>query len=423
MNVGLIGFGTIGAGVVEIFNTNHDLIREKTGKDLKLKRVVDLDIETDRGVDIDPEILSTDADDILNDPEIDIVIELIGGYEPARSFILRALENGKHVVTANKALLARHWDEIMATARENGVRIAFEASVGGGIPVLRALNESLAANRIKSIYGIINGTANYILTRMASEGMEFDDVLREAQRLGYAERDPTFDIEGHDTAQKLIILALLGFGVYVPEEDLHVEGISKIRRDDIEYANNELGCSVKLLATASLDDGELEMGVMPFLVPHEHLLSSVNGVFNGIYITGDFTGPVMFYGKGAGRRATASAVVADCMDIALNPESPLQPGPGVRMVESIRDFSKTRSRYYIRLDAVDRPGVLHEIAGAFSRHEISIESVTQKGALEGESVPIYIVTHEAAEGDIQSAIREISEIRWVTGEPVRLKIL
>ncbi|ADL59199.1 homoserine dehydrogenase [Methanothermobacter marburgensis] len=423
MNVGLIGFGTIGAGVVEIFNTNHDLIREKTGKDLKLKRVVDLDIETDRGVDIDPEILSTDADDILNDPEIDIVIELIGGYEPARSFILRALENGKHVVTANKALLARHWDEIMATARENGVRIAFEASVGGGIPVLRALNESLAANRIKSIYGIINGTANYILTRMASEGMEFDDVLREAQRLGYAERDPTFDIEGHDTAQKLIILALLGFGVYVPEEDLHVEGISKIRRDDIEYANNELGCSVKLLATASLDDGELEMGVMPFLVPHEHLLSSVNGVFNGIYITGDFTGPVMFYGKGAGRRATASAVVADCMDIALNPESPLQPGPGVRMVESIREFRETRSRYYIRLDAVDRPGVLHEIAGAFSRHEISIESVTQKGALEGESVPIYIVTHEAAEGDIQSAIREISEIRWVTGEPVRLKIL
>lgn len=270
MNVGLIGFGTIGAGVVEIFNTNHELIREKTGKDLKLKRVVDLDIETDRGVEIDPEILSTDADDILNDPEIDIVIELIGGYEPARSFILKALENGKHVVTANKALLARHWDEIMAAARENGVRIAFEASVGGGIPVLRALNESLAANRIKSIYGIINGTANYILTRMASEGMEFDDVLREAQRLGYAERDPTFDIEGHDTAQKLIILALLGFGVYIPEEDLHVEGISRIRRDDIEYANNELGCSVKLLARASLDDGELEMGVMPFLVPHEH---------------------------------------------------------------------------------------------------------------------------------------------------------
>ncbi|MGB9837344.1 homoserine dehydrogenase [Methanothermobacter sp.] len=423
MNVGLIGFGTIGAGVVEIFNTNHDLIREKTGKDLKLKRVVDLDIETDRGVEIDPEILSTDADDILNDPEIDIVIELIGGYEPARSFILRALENGKHVVTANKALLARHWNEIMTAARDNGVRIAFEASVGGGIPVLRALNESLAANRIKSIYGIINGTANYILTRMASEGMEFDDVLREAQRLGYAERDPTFDIEGHDTAQKLIILALLGFGVYVPEEDLHVEGISSIRQDDIEYANKELGCSVKLLATASLDDGELEMGVMPFLVPHEHLLSSVNGVFNGIYITGDFTGPVMFYGKGAGRRATASAVVADCMEIALNPESPLQPGPGVRMVESIREFSETRSRYYIRLDAVDRPGFLHEIAGAFSRHEISIESVTQKGALEGESVPIYIVTHEAAEGNIQRAIRDISEIQWVTGDPVRLKIL
>ncbi|MBE2900169.1 homoserine dehydrogenase [Methanothermobacter thermautotrophicus] len=423
MNIGLIGFGTIGAGVVEIFNTNHDIIRKKTGMDLRLRRVVDLDIESDRGVEIDPGILSTDADDILEDPEIDIVIELIGGYEPALSFILKAIENGKHVVTANKALLARHWDEIMGAAREKGVRVAFEASVGGGIPVLRALNESLAANRIESIYGIINGTANYILTRMASEGMEFDDVLREAQRLGYAERDPTFDIEGHDTAQKLIILTLLGFGVHVPENELHVEGISSIRRDDIEYAAEELGCSVKLLATARLSDGELELGVTPTLVPHDHLLSSVNGVFNGIYITGDFTGPVMFYGKGAGRRATASAVVADCMDIAVNPEGSMPTGPGVRVVESVRDFSRTSSRYYIRLDAVDRAGVLHEIAGAFSRHGISIESVTQKGAHEGETVPIYIVTHEAAEGDVQEALSEISDIQWVMGEPLRLRML
>jgi len=423
VNIGLIGFGTIGAGVVEIFNTNPDIIMKKTGMDLRLRRVVDLDIETDRGVEIDPGILSTDADDILEDPEIDIVIELIGGYEPARSFILKAIENGKHVVTANKALLARHWDEIMDAASKHGVRVAFEASVGGGIPVLRALNESLAANRIESIYGIINGTANYILTRMASEGMEFDDVLREAQRLGYAERDPTFDIEGHDTAQKLIILTLLGFGVHVPENELHVEGISSIRRDDIEYATAELGCSVKLLATARLNDGELELGVTPTLVPHHHLLSSVNGVFNGIYITGDFTGPVMFYGKGAGRRATASAVVADCMDIAVNPEGSMPTGPGVRVVESVRDFSRTSSRYYIRLDAVDRAGVLHEIAGAFSRHGISIESVTQKGAHEGETVPIYIVTHEASEGAIQGALSEISEIRWVRGEPLRLRIL
>jgi len=423
VKVGLIGFGTIGAGVVEIFNRNQELINRKTGRKVELKRVVDLDIETPRGVEIDPEKLSTDADDILEDPDIDIVIELIGGYEPARSFILRAIENGKHVVTANKALLARHWDEIMSAASEKGVRVAFEASVGGGIPVLKALNESLAANRIQSIYGIINGTANYILTGMASEGCEFEEVLREAQRLGYAERDPTFDIEGHDTAQKLIILTLLGFGVYVPEEKLHVMGISNIKRHDIEYALEELNHTVRLLAAARLEDGELELWVMPALVPADHLLSSVTGVYNGIYIEGDFTGPVMFYGKGAGRRATASAVVADCMDIVINPEKRIPMGPGFEAVKSVREFSRTTSRYYIRLEAVDRPGVLHEMAGAFSRHGISIESVTQRGAVEGETVPIYIVTHSTMEGDLQRALSEIMEMEWVMGEPLSLKIL
>ncbi|HML04745.1 MAG TPA: homoserine dehydrogenase, partial [Methanobacterium sp.] len=237
-NIGLIGFGTIGAGVVETFNRNLSLMEQKVGANITLKKVVDLDIETDRGVKVDRAILSTDVNDILEDPEIDIVIELIGGYEPAKSFILKALSNGKHVVTANKALLAKHWEEILQTANDNNVRICFEASVGGGIPLLEPLNESLAANNIESIYGIINGTANYILTKMTDEGLDFEEVLKEAQEKGYAEQDPTFDIEGHDTAQKLIILTILGFGVYVEQDKFHVEGISKIKQEDIEFIKN-----------------------------------------------------------------------------------------------------------------------------------------------------------------------------------------
>ncbi|MGZ7136494.1 MAG: homoserine dehydrogenase, partial [Methanobacterium sp.] len=242
-NIGLIGFGTIGSGVVETFNRNLDLMEGKVGTKIRLKKVVDLDIETDRGIKIDRTILSTDVNDILEDPEIDIVIELIGGYEPAKSFILKAMSEGKHVVTANKALIAKHWEEILDVANKNNVRICFEASVGGGIPLLIPLNESLAANRIQSIYGIINGTANYILTKMTDEGLDFEDVLKEAQEKGYAEQDPTFDIEGHDTAQKLIILTILGFGIYVEQERFHVEGISKIKQDDIEFIKNEMGYS------------------------------------------------------------------------------------------------------------------------------------------------------------------------------------
>ncbi len=268
-NIGLIGFGTIGAGVVETFNRNLDLMEQKVGTKIKLKKVVDLDIETDRGIEVDRSILSTDVNDILEDPEIDIVIELIGGYEPAKSFILKAMANGKNVVTANKALLAKHWEEILETANKNNVRICFEASVGGGIPLLEPLNESLGANRIQSIYGIINGTANYILTKMTDEGLNFEDVLLEAQEKGYAEQDPTFDIEGHDTAQKLIILTILGFGIYVEQDNFHVEGISKIKQEDIEFIKNELGYAIKLLAISRIDDGELEVRVHPTLIPQE----------------------------------------------------------------------------------------------------------------------------------------------------------
>ena len=422
-NVGLIGFGTIGAGVVETFNRNLDLMEQKVGTKIKLKKVVDLDIETDRGVEVDRSILSTDVNDILEDPEIDIVIELIGGYEPAKSFILKAMEKGKHVVTANKALLAKHWEEILETANKNNVRICFEASVGGGIPLLEPLNEGLAANRIQSIYGIINGTANYILTKMTDEGLNFEDVLKEAQEKGYAEQDPTFDIEGHDTAQKLIILTILGFGIYVEQDKFHVEGISKIKQEDIEFIKNELGYAIKLLAISRIEDGELEVRVHPTLIPQDHLLASVNDVFNGVYLVGDIVGPVMMYGQGAGMMPTASAVVGDCLDIMENMERKNIYGPGNTEVKKIKAIDEIKSKYYLRLTAIDKPGVLHTISGILSDYNISIESVNQKKQDEGQEVPIFMVTHEAIEKNIQKAVKMVNDLDFVKNDTLFIRVL
>jgi len=422
-NIGLIGFGTIGAGVVETFNRNLDLMEQKVGTNIKLKKVVDLDIETDRGVEIDRNILSTDVNDILEDPEIDIVIELIGGYEPAKSFILKAMQEGKHVVTANKALLAKHWEEILETANKNNVRICFEASVGGGIPLLEPLNESLGANHIQSIYGIINGTANYILTKMTEEGLDFEDVLREAQEKGYAEQDPTFDIEGHDTAQKLIILTILGFGIYVEQDKFHVEGISKIKQEDIEFIKNEMGYSIKLLAISRIEEGELEVRVHPTLIPQNHLLASVNDVFNGVYIVGDIVGPVMMYGQGAGMMPTASAVVGDCLDIMENMERKNIYGPTDTEVKQIKDIENIKSKYYLRLTAVDKPGVLHTISGILSSYDISIEAVTQKKRDEGQEVPIFMVMHEALEKNLQNAVKEINALDFVRNDTLFIRVL
>ena len=423
VNIGLIGFGTIGSGVVETFNKNLDLLENKVGKKVKLKKIVDLDITTDRGVDVSPEILSKDINDILRDPDIDIVIELIGGYQPALKFILSAMENGKHVVTANKALLAKHWDEIIYTAQKNNVRICFEASVGGGIPLLQPLNESLAANHLKSIYGIINGTANYILTKMSEEGRNFDDVLKEAQEKGYAEADPTFDIEGDDTAQKLIILTIIGFGVYVKQENFHVEGISSITKEDIGFAKEELNCCIKLLAISKLVDGKLQVRVHPTLVPMDHLLSSVNGVFNGAYLVGDIVGPVMMYGPGAGMMPTASAVVGDCIDIIENMEKPVIYGPVETSVKSISDIADLKSKYYLRLLTEDKPGVLHEISGVLSEHNISIGSMTQKHQDEEEGIPIFMVTHTALEMDMRAAVDRIDQLDCVKAKTVFIRVL
>ncbi|MBU4534734.1 MAG: homoserine dehydrogenase [Euryarchaeota archaeon] len=423
VNIGLIGFGTIGTGVVTILNQNMDLIEKKSGKKINLKRIVDLDITTPRGVDVEPEKLSTNVDDILEDEEIDIVIELIGGYSPALNFILKALNKGKHVVTANKALLAKHWDEIISAAEENQVKISFEASVGGGIPLLQPLNESLAANHIQSIYGIINGTANYILTKMTQEGLNFHLVLNEAQKKGYAEQDPTFDVEGHDTAQKLILLTILGFGEYIPEEKFHVEGISKITPEDINFNLEEMGYVIKLLGISRKVDNQLEVRVHPTLIPQEHLLASVNGVYNGVYIEGDAVGPVMMYGQGAGSMPTASAVIGDCLDIINNPQKEIPFGPLKENPTSLKSMENVKSKYYIRLRALDHPGVLHSISGILSDFNISIESVSQKQVDDNPAVPIFIVTHKASENDLTGALKKIDELKDIKEKSMFIRIL
>ena len=420
VNIGLIGFGTIGSGVVETFNKNLNLLENKVNKKINLKKVVDLDIETDRGVDISSEVLSTDINDILEDPEIEIVIELIGGYQPALKFILRAMENGKHVVTANKALLAKHWEEIISCAEKNHVRICFEASVGGGIPLLRPLNESLASNNFESIYGIINGTANYILTKMSEEGRSFEAVLKEAQEKGFAESDPTFDIEGDDTAQKLIILTIIGFGMYLKQENFHVEGISSITQEDISFARDELDCCIKLLAITKLVDSNLEVRVHPTLIPMNHLLSSVNGVFNGVYLVGDIVGPIMMYGPGAGMLPTASAVVGDCIDIIENMH-PVHYGPIETPVKKVSNISDLRSKYYLRILTEDKAGVLHEISGILSKHNISIGSMTQKKAEKG--TPIFMMTHTAIESEMNAAVDKIDKLDSVKDKTLFIRVL
>jgi homoserine dehydrogenase len=317
----------------------------------------------------------------------------------------------------------------MKCAGKNRVRIGFEASVGGGIPLLKPLNESLASNNIETIYGIINGTANYILTKMAYEQRDFLDVLKEAQEKGYAEADPTFDIEGHDTAQKLIILTKLGFGVYIKQEEFHVEGITKITLDDIEYAR-ELGCCIKLLAISTIKNGELEIKVHPTIVDEKHLLSSVNDVFNGVYIIGDVVGPVMMYGQGAGMMPTASAVVGDCIDIIEGMgrdkeemDNILPLGPQKTSVNRIKDMDEVETKYYLRMMVIDKPGVLHTISGILSDLEISVESVSQKRQGKGEAVPIFMVTHQATERNVQKAVKLMENLDAVRDEIVLIRLL
>jgi homoserine dehydrogenase len=422
--VGVIGFGTVGAGVVRLLLENAPVIERRLGFPLKLEKVADLDITSDRGVKVPPSLLTTDAEEILESPDISLVVELIGGLEPARTFTLRALAGGKGVVTANKALLAHHWREICGAAQQGEGQIGFEASVGGGIPVIRALREGLAANRIESVHGIINGTSNYILTRMSEEGLEFDSILEQAQEKGYAEADPTLDIDGGDAAHKLAVLASLAFDTCVPLEKIHTEGISDISLIDIEIAR-ELGYAVKLLAVAKASGERVEARVHPTLIPKSHLLADVGDVFNAIYVRGDAVGPTLFYGLGAGRMPTASAVVGDLIEMARGMRAGGRPSQLVINLEEEREIvpmDEVECPCYIRFMSPDRPGVLAAVSGILARHDISIASVIQRGRKAGSAVPIVMMTHSAREASVTKALDEIGHQKIVTSPPVCIRV-
>jgi homoserine dehydrogenase len=426
INIGLVGFGTVGTGVVKLLKEQAPLLERRAGGRLRIKRIADIDLTRAREVEVDPKILTTDAREVTEDGTIDIVIELIGGTTAAREVSLAALRNGKHLVTANKALLATHGLELLRTAAERRVDLGFEASVCGGIPIIRAVREGLVANRIQSINGIVNGTCNYILTKMTELGAPFADVLKEAQAKGYAEADPSLDIDGIDTAHKLQILASIAYGGYVEFSTIYIEGIRGIDPADIQYAK-ELGYRIKLLAIAKEADGEVEVRVHPTLVPEDHLLASVGGVYNAVSIVGDATGSLMFYGRGAGQMPTASAVVSDAVEIVQNilhqrssrpSHIPEIAGEGLRT----KPMEEICTRYYLRVMAADKPGVLSKVSGVLGNYEISIASVIQKGRHARESVPVVMMTHEAVEGAMRKALAEIDAIDVVREKTVCLRV-
>ncbi len=425
LGVGILGFGTVGAGVVDCLQTNSDLIAERVGARLVVRRIADLDIESDRGVTVAKDILTTDAEAVIQDERVDIIVELIGGTTIARTLTLAALSAGKPVVTANKALLAEHGDELYAAAEKHNTDLLFEASVGGGIPIIRALREGLVGNRIVSICGILNGTCNYILTRMELEKLPFDQVLKEAQEAGYAEAEPSLDIDGLDTAHKAVVLACQAFGNPVQMNDVPVHGIRGIDPMDIEYAAG-LGYRIKLLAVIKHDGESLELGVHPALIPQSQMMASVSHSFNAVLVQGDQVGETLYYGRGAGRAPTASAVVGDVVDAARNvlaghprrvPAFTQQSIPVV-----LRPMEDIQSRYYMRFSLKDQPGMFAQVAQILGSHGISLASVVQKEARAGAAVPVIMLTHVARAGAVLDALREIDGLSTVGAPTIWYRI-
>ncbi len=429
VKIGLLGLGTVGGGTVTVLTRNATEIARRAGREIHIARAA--------AIHYNPEIpgldqigqIGNDAFALVDDPEIDIVIELIGGYSPARELVLRAIAKGKHVVTANKALIARHGNEIFTAAREQGVVVAFEAAVAGGVPIIKALREGLAANHIEWIAGIINGTGNFILTEMRDKGRDFADVLAEAQALGYAEADPTFDVEGIDAAHKLTILGALAFGIPLQFEKTFTEGISRIQAQDVAYAT-ELGYRIKHLGIARRSGHGIEMRVHPTLIPRRRLIANVDGVMNAVLVKGDAVGPTLYYGAGAGALPTASAVVADVLDVTRV----LTSDPGNRVPhlafqpEEIADIpvlamEDVETAYYLRIAALDQPGVMAEIAGILGSEGISIEAIKQKEPEEGEThVPLIMLSHRVREGRMNRAIARIEALGTVKGEVMRIRM-
>ena len=425
IGVGIIGFGTVGTGVAKVLLGQAGLLQRRLGAELELVGIADLDLKRDRGVRVPKKILTKDAHRLIEDPRIQIVVELIGGIHPAKEFILSAMAKGKHVVTANKALLAAHGEEIFEAAHRTGVDIGFEGSVGGGIPIIRVLREGLSANHIESIYGIINGTSNYILTKMTEEGKEFSDVLAEAKAAGYAEADPTLDVEGIDSAHKLAILIFLAFGKSVQMKDIYVEGITHISHVDIEHAES-LGLTIKLLAIAKRANDQIEVRVQPTLISKEHPLASVNGIFNAVLIDTDPLGDILLYGQGAGQMAAASGVMSDLINLAARHKSSSTISVGNLFQDicnfRLRSIDEIKTKFYLRFMAIDKPGVLSKIAGILGRHGISIASVTQKMHRKSSAVPVVILTDYAKEKMLRLSLQQITRLSVVKSRPVAIRM-
>jgi homoserine dehydrogenase len=414
VNIGLLGFGTVGCGTIRLLQQSGELLQRRTGLDLRLRRVADLDLTTPRPVQVDPSLLVADANVVLDDPEIQIIVEVVGGVTVARDFVLRAIANNKSVVTSNKELIAKHGGEIMDAAGRAGVDVFFEGSVGGGIPLINPLKTGLVGNRFSRIMGIVNGTTNYILTAMTEERREFGDVLREAQRKGYAEADPTSDVDGWDSLYKIVILATLAYGQRFSVDQVARQGIRHVTPRDIEYAEN-LNYTIKLLAKAEEIGGTVQLEVHPCLVPKSHPLAAVSGVYNAIMVEGDAVGRVMFYGRGAGAEPTGSAIVADLVEAARNVVHDSRgripcrcSAPG-----NVRPVGEIRSKFCVRMNVADRPRVLAQIAGVFGDNEVSLASVVQLEST-GDSAEIVLVTHEVAQKQMDVALLQIEELSCVS---------
>ena len=412
IGIGLMGLGVVGGGVAKVLTERAEAIAAQVGCPLRLRKILERDLAKTRASKMEPHLFTTDAAEVIGDPEIDIIIEALGGERPAFDFIKEAMGRGKHVVTSNKEVMAKHFPEFLSLAKEKGVDILYEASVGGGIPLIAPFKQDLLANEISAIHAIINGTTNYILTRMAAEGLDFSSALKQAQKLGYAEADPTNDIEGIDAAYKLAILATLAFHTEVRPDDVYHEGISRLSSRDFRYAR-ELGYAIKLLAIAKEKDGFIEVRVHPVFIPEDLLLAKVDGVFNAVQVEGDLVGRVIFYGQGAGALPTSSAVVADVINLAQRINLGVSITPSLRLdpTKRIKPISEIETRYYIRMSTADRPGVLAQISKILGDHLISISSVIQKETdVAAQVAEIVIMTHPARESAMQKALEEIERL-------------
>ncbi len=428
VNIAILGCGTVGTGVVRLLLQNGDIIQDRIGCALNLKYVADIDTDKDRGLILPPGVMIPDAATAIADPTVDIVVETIGGEGIAKQLILDAIGEGKHVVTANKALLAKHGNAIIAAATKHGIDLAYEASVGGCMPIIKTVRESLVGNRIKAMIGILNGTCNYILSKITDEGVVFQAALAEAQAKGYAEADPTLDVEGQDAAHKLAILSALAFGMKINFDDVYIEGISRITPMDIEFAA-QFGYRIKLLAITKFDGRAVEARVHPTMISFDNMLSNVNGTLNAISVSADAVGDILLYGHGAGMMPTASAVVSDIADIARNlasgsagrvPVMGFQPDK-IRTI-AVMPMDDIVTNYYFRFDAMDRPGVLATIAGILGKYAISLKFVHQKGRKTNGSVPVVMLTHHAREADVTRALAEISALDVVASTPMLIRI-